>query len=81
MTFNIPWEKVKRIEEEAKKLLECPKVKVRKLARYVGFLQSVHLATGPIVAVMTRSMYVAVEKANSWNSFISLDDLSEFEIG
>ena len=46
----------------------------------VGSLQSVRLATGPIVSVMTQSLYVAVAKDTSWSSFIKLDGLARSEV-
>ena len=81
MTFNIPEDKIEKIVQLAKKVLKMRKVKVRLVASLVGLLQSVRLATGPIVSVMTRSLYVAVDTASSWSSWISLDHLSAFEVG
>ena len=54
MTFNIPEDKVSDIAALAADILQKRKVKVRLLARLVGKLQSVRLATGPIVSIMTR---------------------------
>ena len=54
--------------------------KVRVLASFVGLLQSVRLATGPIVSVMTRSIYHLISNAKRWESFVRLDDLARKEV-
>ena len=56
------------------------RVKVKLVARLVGKLQAVRLATGPIVAVLTRSLYVAVAAAKSWKSWIELTEMAKFEL-
>ena len=43
-------------------------------------LQSVRLATGPIVSVMTRSLYYLVNNAKRWESFVRLDYLARKEV-
>jgi hypothetical protein len=72
LIFSTLENKVVRIRNLCKKL-------VRGIARAVGTIQSVRLATGPIVSVMTRSLYHTVDVAARWDSFVKLVALSVFE--
>ena len=67
MTFNISKDKLEKIRDNLEALRRGMRrgkiVGIRKVAQVVGLLQSVRLATGPIVAIMTRSLYVEVAKA------------------
>ena len=78
LTFNIPEDKLESIQSKAGEMLKRKMNKVRIIASFVGLLQSVRLATGPIVSVMTRSLYYAINNAKSWNSFVKLDDFQQF---
>ena len=80
LTFNIPEDKLLKIESKAMEILKRKTNKVRILASFVGLLQSVRLATGPIVSVMTRSLYHSINQARRWESFIKLDDLAMLEV-
>lgn len=80
LTFNIPEDKLESIQSKAGEMLKRKMNKVRIIASFVGLLQSVRLATGPIVSVMTRSLYYAINNAKSWNSFVKLDDLAREEL-
>ena len=80
MTFNIPSDKLESIISRANEILKRRFNKVRNLASFVGLLQSVRLATGPIVSVMTRSVYYLITGARRWDSFIRLDELAKQEI-
>ena len=80
MTFSIPADKVTNIVDLCRGLVSRSRVRVKELASVVGKLQSVRLATGPIVSIMTRSLYVTVDKAQSWSSWVALDPLSKFEL-
>ena len=64
LTFNILEDKLIQIEARAKEILRRKFNKVRILAGFVGFLQSVRHATGPIVSVMTRSLYFVINNAS-----------------
>ena len=79
LTFNIPQDKIEKIKSVAVEILARKRIKVKLLARFVGMLQSVKLATGPIVAVMTRSLYHTVASAPSWSSMVVLSDMAKFE--
>ena len=80
LTFNIPEDKLLKIESKAAKIFKSKTIKVRILASFVGLLQSVRLATGPIVSVMTRSLYHLISRARRWESFVKLDDLAKLEV-
>ena len=80
MTFNIPDLKMTRVVHWAEDLLQLDMVSVKSLAGFVGLLQSLRKATGPIVSVMTRSLYREIVKARSWSSFCKLTELAHFEL-
>ena len=80
LTFNIPEDKIEKIERKASDLLGRKFNKVRKVASLVGLLQSVRRATGPIVSVFTRSLYTAIKAAARWESFIRLNEEAVFEL-
>jgi hypothetical protein len=80
LTFNIPPSKIEKIQGLCRELIRCHWVLVRRVASLVGLLQSVRLATGPIVAVLTRSLYYAVAVAPYWSSYIKLDCMAVFEL-
>ena len=56
MTFNIPEHKLIVIEEKASDILKRKFNKVRILASFIGLLQSIRKASGPIVSIMTGSL-------------------------
>ena len=80
LTFNIPDCKIQDIKSLIAEVRARKRVKVKLVARLVGKLQAVRLATGPIVAVLTRSLYVAVAAAKSWKSWIKLTEMAKFEL-
>lgn len=80
-TFNIPEDKLLIITARLQEIATRKRLKVRMVARLVGTLQAVRRATGPIVSVMTRSLYEVVNRAKSWHSWVELDSLARFEVG
>ena len=80
MTFNIHKEKQDTIISRIREIKGRRKVKVKAVARVVGTLQSVGRATGPIVRIMTRSLYQEVSKAKTWSSFVTLGAAAEEEL-
>ena len=82
LTFSIPADKDANIVALYKQLLSMDRsrVRVRELATLVNKLQAVRLATRPIVSIMTRSLYVTVDQAQTWISWVTLDPLSRFEL-
>ena len=80
LTFNIPADKIVKIKSLAAEIKARSRVKVKLLARLVGMLQAVKSATGPIVAVLTRSLYHVVASAPNWSSFVWLSDMAKHEI-
>ena len=57
MTFEIPKDKLEFILVEALFFLKTKFFPVKRLASWVGKLQSLRLAIGPIVSIMCRSLY------------------------
>ena len=45
------------------------RVHVKNLASWVGLLQSVRLAVGPLISLMCRSIYDDISNARSWKLF------------
>ena len=80
LSFNIPEDKILIIKDRIKEVLVRKRIKVKLIARLVGTLQAARLAIGPIVAVMTRSLYLAVAKAASWRSWVELGTLAKYEL-
>ena len=79
-TFNIPEDKLVKIEAGCMELLRSRRIKARRLAAVLGLLQSVRPATGPILSILTRSSYAVVQGAPRWESYVKLDELAEAEI-
>ena len=83
MCFQIPEDKLLHIMKlltEVGKAMGKRRIKVKTLARLLGTLQAVRLATGPIVSVMTRSLYSAVDSASSWAAWVKLDPMAQKEV-
>ena len=81
MTFSIPSEKQDTILRRIGEIKGRRKVKVKQVARVIGTLQSVSRATGPVVRIMTRSLYKEVSKAKTWSSFVTLNAAAQDELG
>ena len=80
-TFNIPSEKVDNIKAVIGQVRnEGSRIKVKLVARLIGKLQAVRLATGPIVAVLTRSLTHVVATAPRWRSKVKLTEMARFEL-
>lgn len=83
MKFEIPQKKFDSILEEATFFLDISNNRifpVKRLASWVGKLQSLRLAIGPVVSIMCRALYQSISDARTWSSFISLGKNSIFEI-
>ena len=80
MVFKIPEDKIKKMLVMMSQLAARQRLRVKAVARLLGTLQSVRLATGPLVQVMTRSLYHVVKKAKSWKSWVVLTELAKFEL-
>ena len=80
ITFNILAYKLEKFKVRIWLVKSSGTCRVRELAQLVGTLQSVRLATGQSLSVMTLSLYLAVVKAASWSSFMVLDWLATFEV-
>ena len=72
LSFYIPEDKICKIKAVIVEVRARSKVKVKLVAKVVGMLQAVRLATGPIVAVLTRSLYHVVSCAHRWSSYVML---------
>ena len=70
--FGIPQEKLDRLLEGGGILSSSRRVHVKHLAAWVGLLQSVRLAVGPLVSLMCRSIYDDISNARSWSTVLKL---------
>ena len=80
MTFTIPPEKVSKLRFKIATALQSKSITARLLASITGTLNSMHLAVGPLVRLMTRSMYAQIALATSWDSYLRLDSCSKGEL-
>ena len=80
MTFEIPPLKLAKILENALSILTLKFCPVKKLASWVGLLQSCRLAIGPVVSIMCRALYDTIKLAPFWSSNVKLSLSSIFEI-
>ena len=53
---------------------------MKRLASWVGKLQSLRLAIGPIFSIMCKSLYNVIKLVFLWNSSIKLDKFSFVEL-
>ena len=72
MTFEIPPLKLAKILENGLSILALKFCLVKKLASWVGLLQSCKLAIGPVVSIMCRALYDTIKLAPFWSSNIKL---------
>ena len=77
MNFEIPKDKQEFIIEEATFSLKTKFFPVKRLASWVGKLQSLRLAICPIVSIMCRALHNVINLAFS---SISLDHHYKFEV-
>ena len=80
MNFEIPEVKFEFIITEAEFFLTTKYFPVRQLASWVGKLQSLRLAIGPIVSIMCKPLYFLISSAFSWSSSIRFDKNSAVEV-
>ena len=92
MSFSIPEDKLRKVRKMLTSLNRITAVKVRGrrnetgrvhvkvLAKVLGTLQSLRLATGPLTAVMTRALYTSIASALSWDCYVRLDQFGRDEV-
>lgn len=80
MTFTVPLEKVQTLRSKLEKLLRQNSVTAKQLASVAGTLSSMNLAVGPMVRMLTRSMYAQIATANSWYSPLVLNHDTKTEL-
>ena len=57
LAFFIPDSKIEKIRDFVDELCQAKRVKLRRLASFLGFLQSCSRAIGPVIRLRTRSSY------------------------
>ena len=75
--FYIPEKKIDRLLCSIDSLLSSKKVKLRTFASFLGLLQSVGKALGPVVRLMSRRSYLFLMSnvnSYSWNFFMPLSE-------
>ena len=53
---------------------------MKRLASWVGKLQSLRLAIGPIVSILCRAIYNVIKLAHTWFSNVTLDHFSKIKV-
>ena len=79
MSFEIPEAKFEFLITESEFFLTTKNFPVRQLASWVGKLQSLRLAIGPIVSITCKSLYFLISSAFSWNSSIKFEKNTNVE--
>ena len=80
MTFSVPPEKVAKLKTKINNAMDSESVTARHLASIAGSLNSTHLAVGPLVRMMTRSVYAQVTDAPAWDYRVFLNSHSRQEL-
>ena len=58
--FRIPQEELDKLYAKLDEIIESRFASFRFIAKLAGFLQSLHLAVGPVIRLFTRQMYFAI---------------------
>ena len=80
LTFRVPDKKIDRLKSKISALLLSHRTTAKQLASVAGTINSMSLAIGPMVQMMTRSMYSQVSAAPSWYTSFDLSDESLSEL-
>ena len=65
--FRIPQEKLDKLYAKLDEIVEPRSASIRFIAKLAGFLQSLHLAVGPVIRLFTRQMYFAIATRTYWD--------------
>ena len=72
--ITVPLPKITKLQESISRILALRFVNAKDLASVAGQLNSMFLATGNIVRLMSRAMYAQILAQNSWVSNFRLED-------
>ena len=70
--FLVPSRKVEELQALLKSMPDCEVVPARWLASVIGKIKSMSLALGTVTRMMTRNLYVVLNKSVSWYQVVSL---------
>ena len=65
--FRIAQEKFDKLYAKLDEIIESRFASFRFIAKLAGFLQSLHLAVGPVIRLFTRQMYFAIATRTYWD--------------
>ena len=65
--FRIPQEKLDKLYAKLDEIIESRFASFRFTAKLEGFLQSLHLAVGPVIRLFTRQMHFAIATRTYWD--------------
>ena len=71
--ISVPVSKITKLQESISRVLGLPLANAKDLAGIAGQLNSMFLAIGNIVRLMTRSMYAQISAQRSWFSTFLLE--------
>ena len=83
MQFLIPEDKILKLEDFARNLLTARRVRVRDMARFLGYLNSVAKAVGPVIRLRARGLYnwlAECLQTGSYNHHCKLSDYAKQEL-
>ena len=72
--ITVPLPKITKLQESISRILALRFVNAKDLASVAGQLNSMFLAIGNIVSLMSRAMYAQISAQNSWFSNFRLED-------
>ena len=76
--FRIPQEKLDKLDAKLDEIIGSRFASFRFIAKLAGFLQSLHLAVGPVIRLFTRQMYFAIATRTYWDEkFLVLEPLQD----
>ena len=68
MLFYVPPEKITDLKRQISQIESHNKITPRLLSKIAGRLSSMHMSLGPIVRLMTRNMYIDIQKDIGWDT-------------
>ena len=79
MKYSVPEAKVKKLKQRLASIETKSKVTSRFLSKITGQLSSMYLSLGPIVRLMTRSLFMDIQSHPEWDAYfyLSTDSIAE----
>ena len=72
MMYTVPQKKIEKLKTRLNEVMESNTASARLLSNVTGTLSSMKRALGPLVALMTRRVYVDIKFLPDWDSFLPI---------